>query len=266
MNSQPMIELRNLEKSFGSQPVLRAVNFTAQRGETCVIIGASGGGKSVVLKHCIGLLQPDFGEVVVDGSVISTAEFMDVQTIRRRMGMLFQGSALFDSMNAGENIVFAVREHHSEMSKAELDALIDEKLKLVNLLPDIRSKMPSELSGGMKKRVALARAIAVNPEILLYDEPTTGLDPITADVINDLILDMKHKLGVTSLIVTHDMVSAYKIADRIAMLQEGRIIFSGTPDEVRNTDNPYVQRFINGERTLTRATGAQPGAGGGHHG
>lgn len=244
MNSRPMIELRGLEKSFGDQPVLRGVNLSIQRGETLVIIGASGGGKSVILKHCIGLLQPDAGEVVVDGEVISTSKSMDVQTIRRRMGMLFQGSALFDSMNAGENIKFAVREHHREMSEVDLDAMAVENLKLMNLSPDMISKMPSELSGGMKKRVALARAIATNPEILLYDEPTTGLDPVTGDVINDLILDMQQKLGVTSLVVTHDMVSAYKVANRIAMLHEGKIVFTGTPDEVRSTSNPHVKKFI----------------------
>ncbi len=244
MNSRPMIELRGLEKSFGDQPVLRGVNLSIQRGETLVIIGASGGGKSVILKHCIGLLQPDAGEVVVDGEVISTSKSPDVQTIRRRMGMLFQGSALFDSMNAGENIKFAVREHHREMSEVDLDAMAVEKLKLMNLSPDMISKMPSELSGGMKKRVALARAIATNPEILLYDEPTTGLDPVTGDVINDLILDMQQKLGVTSLVVTHDMVSAYKVANRIAMLHEGKIVFTGTPDEVRSTSNPHVKKFI----------------------
>jgi len=250
MNAQPVIELHNLGKSFGKQPVLRGVNLTAQRGETFVIIGASGGGKSVILKHCIGLLQPDAGEVIVDGKVISTPKFIGVKTIRQRMGMLFQGSALFDSMSAGENIKFAVREHNRGMDEDELDSMVEEKLKLVNLSADIRSKMPGELSGGMKKRVALARAIALNPEILLYDEPTTGLDPVTADVINHLILDMQHKLGVTSLVVTHDMVSAYKIADRIAMLYEGKIIFTGTPAEIRATTNPQVQQFILGQRTL----------------
>ena len=242
--NKPLIELRDLEKSFGAQKVLCGVNLTAHHGETIVIIGGSGSGKSVILKHCIGLLQPDAGEVIVDGNVISSHDSMDVKTIRRRMGMLFQGSALFDSMNAGENIKFAVREHHPEMTEAELEALTEEKLRLINLSPEIVSKMPSELSGGMKKRVGLARAIAVNPEILLYDEPTTGLDPITADVINELILDMQRKLGVTSLVVTHDLVSAYKVANRIAMLHEGRIIFTGTPDEIRTTDNPHVQKFI----------------------
>ena len=247
MASHPLIELRGLRKSFGPQEVLRGVNLDVRRGETLVIIGASGGGKSVILKHCIGLLKPDAGEVRVDGKVISSAAEVDAQTIRRRMGMLFQGAALFDSMNASENIQFAVREHRRELSPAQLEALTREKLRLVNLAPEMGSKMPSELSGGMKKRLALARALALEPEILLYDEPTTGLDPVTANVINDLIVDMQKKLGVTSLVVTHDMVSAYKIADRIAMLYEGKIVFTGTPAELRATDNPHVRKFIGAE-------------------
>ena len=249
-SSDSIVILRQLEKSFGPQKVLRGVDLEVRRGETMVIIGTSGGGKSVILKHCIGLLQPDGGEVIVDGKVISSPDFIDVNTIRRRMGMLFQGSALFDSMNVGENIKFAVREHNPEFSERKLDAMVAEKLQLINLSPDIRFKMPSELSGGMKKRLGLARAIALNPEILLYDEPTTGLDPITSDVINDLILDMQQKLGVTSMVVTHDMVSAYKVANRIAMLHEGRIIFMGTPDEIRATPNPYVQQFIRGQKKI----------------
>ena len=244
----PLIELHGSRKSFPSngraQEVLRGVDLVVHRGETLVIIGASGGGKSVILKHCIGLLKPDAGEVRVDGNVISSHEHVDAQTIRRRMGMLFQGAALFDSMNAAENIKFAVREHRRELTEAQLDKLTREKLSLVNLSPDMGTKMPSELSGGMKKRLALARALALEPEILLYDEPTTGLDPVTSGVINDLIVDMQKQLGVTSLVVTHDMVSAYKIANRIAMLYEGKIIFIGTPAELRESDNPHVRKFV----------------------
>jgi phospholipid/cholesterol/gamma-HCH transport system ATP-binding protein len=236
----PLIELRKLQKSFGVQRVLREVNLTVNKGETMVVIGTSGGGKSVILKHCIGLLQPDGGEVVVDGKVISSPTHIDVKTIRQRMGMLFQGAALFDSMNVGENIKFALREHNRHLSESQLDEIVAEKLHMINLSPDIRFKMPSELSGGMKKRLGLARVIALNPEIILYDEPTTGLDPVTSDVINDLILEMQHKLGVTSIVVTHDMVSAYKVANRMSMLYEGRIIFVGTPEELRATSNPYV--------------------------
>lgn len=248
--SQPLIELRGLKKSFGSQLVLRDVNLTVNKGETMVVIGTSGGGKSVILKHCIGLLQPDGGEVVVDGKVISSPSHIDVQTIRKRMGMLFQGAALFDSMTVGENIKFALREHNRNLTESQLDEIVAEKLHLINLSPDIRFKMPSELSGGMKKRLGLARVIALNPEIILYDEPTTGLDPVTSDVINDLILEMQHKLGVTSIVVTHDMVSAYKVANRMSMLYEGRIIFVGSPESLRATTNPYVQQFIRGQRKL----------------
>jgi phospholipid/cholesterol/gamma-HCH transport system ATP-binding protein len=240
----PLIELRGLRKSFGAQQVLRGVDLTVNRGETLVILGASGGGKSVILKHCIGLLKPDAGEVRVDGHVISSPAGVDAATIRRKMGMLFQGAALFDSMNVAENIKFAVREHRRELSEGQLDALMAEKLRLVNLSPDIGSKMPSELSGGMKKRLGLARALALEPQILLYDEPTTGLDPVTAGVIDALIRDMQHKLGVTSLVVTHDLKSAYHVGDRMAMLHEGEIVFIGTPEELQATDNLHVRKFI----------------------
>ncbi len=245
-----MIQLKGLKKSFGKQAVLLDVNLDIRRGETMVIIGQSGSGKSVILKHMVGLLQPDEGEVTVDGITISTPKFFDTRTIRRKMGMLFQLGALFDSMDTGENIAFALREHHPELSEEEIQKVVTEKLKLINLVPEFRSKMPSELSGGMRKRVALARAIALSPEILLYDEPTTGLDPITSDVINDLILDMQRKLKMTSVVVTHDMVSAFKVADRIAMLYKGRIIEVGTVDEIKNTDNPFVRQFILGQRKI----------------
>ncbi len=248
-----MIQLQHLKKTFGTQQVLRDVNLDIRRGETIVIIGQSGGGKSVILKHMIGLLQPDGGEVKVDGVTISTNKFFDTKTIREKMGMLFQNGALFDSMNAGENIAFALREHHRHLSEEQVQAEVTEKLQMIHLKPEFRWKMPSELSGGMRKRLALARAIALKPQILLYDEPTTGLDPVTSDVINDLIIDMQQKLGVTSVVVTHDMASAYKVADRIAMLYEGRIIASGTPAEIRETTNPYVKQFITGQRKLPGA-------------
>ncbi len=245
-----IIELCDLKKAFGKQQVLRGVDLKIRRGETMVVIGTSGGGKSVILKHCIGLLQPDHGEVKVDGVTISSPNHIDAKTIRKRMGMLFQGAALFDSMNVGENIKFALREHDKSLTEAQLDEIVAEKLKIINLSPDFKVKMPSELSGGMKKRLGLARVIALNPEIILYDEPTTGLDPITSDVINDLIIDMQKKLHVTSIVVTHDMVSAYKIADRIAMLYQGNIIFVGTPDQLKTVQNPYVRQFVNGQRYL----------------
>ncbi len=249
-DSEYLIELRHLQKSFGHQKVLRDVNLKIRRGETMVIIGSSGGGKSVILKHVIGLLQPDEGEMVFDGQVIGTKVTQDFKAVRKRMGMLFQGAALFDSMNVGENIKFALREHNKQLTENDLDLIMAETLHMINLSPDICFKMPSELSGGMKKRLGLARVIALKPEVILYDEPTTGLDPITSDVINDLILEMQSKLGVTSIVVTHDMVSAYKVADRMAMLLDGHIIFTGTPQDIRETTNPYVQQFIKGQRRL----------------
>jgi phospholipid/cholesterol/gamma-HCH transport system ATP-binding protein len=245
-----MIKLRGLKKSFGKQVVLDGVDLDIRRGETMVIIGQSGGGKSVILKHMVGLLQPDAGEVSVDNTVVSTHDYFDTRVVREKMGMLFQSGALFDSMDTGENIAFALREHHPEMSEHDIQEAVTEKLQMINLVPEFRVKMPSELSGGMRKRVALARAIALKPQILLYDEPTTGLDPITSDVINDLILDMQKKLGVTSVVVTHDMVSAFKVADRIAMLYKGRIIETGTVEEIKNTNNPFVKQFITGQRKL----------------
>src|SRR5690606_29654694 len=189
-------------------------------------------------------IRPDAGEVRVDGRVISSPAVTDAGTIRRRMGMLFQGAALFDSMTAGENIVFAVREHDRSLDAARLDAIIRENLALVNLGPEVAAKMPSELSGGMKKRLGLARALALKPEILLYDEPTTGLDPVTADVVNDLVRSMQAKLGATSIVVTHDLDSAFAIADRMAFLYEGRIVFSGTPEELRASDDARVREFV----------------------
>lgn len=248
------IELRDLRKSFhnssGTQDVLRGVNLEIQRGETMVIIGGSGGGKSVILKHMIGLLHPDAGEVVVEGESVASASHFDFSTIRRKMGMLFQMGALFDSMSVGENIAFALKEHHPDIPALSVEEKVATLLGMINLNPAFATKMPSELSGGMKKRVSLARTLALDPEIILYDEPTTGLDPITSDVINDLILETQAKFHVTSVVVTHDMASAYKVADRIAMLYQGHIIFVGTPDQVKATDNPFVQQFIRGERRL----------------
>lgn len=245
-----LIQLKGLKKTFGVQEVLKDVSLDIYRGETMVIIGQSGGGKSVILKHMVGLLQPDAGEVEVDGDIISTPNYFNTEVIRKKMGMLFQSGAIFDSMNAGENIAFALREHNRKMKESQIQDIVTESIKMIHLKPEFRFKMPAELSGGMKKRVALARAIALKPQILLYDEPTTGLDPITSDVINDLIIDMQQKLGMTSVVVTHDMTSAYKIADRIAMLKDGYIIALGTPDEIRNSSNPHVIQFINGMKKL----------------
>ncbi|MBT5872027.1 MAG: ABC transporter ATP-binding protein [Candidatus Latescibacteria bacterium] len=239
-----MIEISHLKKAF-SKSVLEDVNLTIETGETMVIIGRSGCGKSVLLKHIIGLLQPDEGSLRIDGQEISRLKGEQLNSIRQRFGMLFQGAALFDYMTVGENVGTSLA-LHTKLSDDEIAERVRECLRMVGL-KGIEGMKPAELSGGMKKRVGLARAIAMNPEYVLYDEPTTGLDPIMADIINDLILRMKNELTVTGIAVTHDMVSAYKIADRIAMLHEGTIRIIGTPDEIRNTDDPLVQQFILGK-------------------
>ena len=239
-----MIELIDVHKSFGKKTVLNGASLKVDRGESMVVIGGSGSGKSVLLKHIIGLLKPDEGRVMIDGADIGSMKEKDLYEIRKKFGMLFQMSALFDSMTVWENVGFSMIRHRKK-SEQEARAHAGEKLRLVGL-QGIEDLMPSELSGGMKKRVGLARAIAHDPEILLYDEPTTGLDPIMSDAINDLILEMKQNMSVTSVAITHDMHSAYKIADKIAMLFEGRIIETGSPYEIRNTQNPVVRQFITG--------------------
>jgi len=239
-----MIEIVNLHKSFGSHYVLRGVNLRIEPGESMVVIGGSGSGKSVLLKHIIGILRPDEGRIFIDGVDITTLSENDLYEARKKFGMLFQMAALFDSLSVWENVGFSLL-RHMKMNEKDAKALAVEKLRQVGL-SGVEDLMPSELSGGMKKRVGLARAIAHGPEILLYDEPTTGLDPIMADAINNLIIEMKKNMAVTSLAITHDMSSAYKIADRIAMLYEGRIIETGTPDEIRNTDSATVKQFVTG--------------------
>ena len=209
-----------------------------------VVIGGSGSGKSVLIKHIIGLLKPDKGKIIVNSSEMTKLKGGELDNLRKKFGMLFQGAALFDSLSVWENVGFALRQH-TRLSDDEIRKIAGEKLKMVGLA-GIEDMMPADLSGGMKKRVGLARAIAMDPEILLYDEPTTGLDPIMADVINELIIEMKKKLNVTSIAITHDMVSAYKIADRIAMLYEGKIIEVNTPEEIRHTKNPIVRQFVTG--------------------
>src|SRR5512137_1702349 len=235
----PMIEITNLHKSFGSLPVLRGVDLTVEKGESMTVIGGSGSGKSVLMKHIIGLLFPDKGEVKVAGQVLNK-----LNELRKKFGMLFQMAALFDSLSVWENVGFGLKQH-TKLPDKEIRKIATEKLALVGL-KNVEDKMPVDLSGGMKKRVGLARAIAMDAEIILYDEPTTGLDPITADSINDLIVDLRKKLGVTSVAITHDMQSAYKISDRIAMLYKSEIQEIGTPDEIRNTKNPIVKQFITG--------------------
>ncbi|OIO32566.1 MAG: ABC transporter ATP-binding protein [Candidatus Omnitrophica bacterium CG1_02_40_15] len=239
-----MIEIINLSKSFTSSKVLDNLNLIINSSERIVIIGRSGCGKSVLLKHIIGLIKPDMGQVIIDGNDMTRLEEYEMDKLRLSFGMLFQGAALFDSMTVGENVGFKLREH-TVISGSEIRKKVADALELVGL-KGIENLMPSELSGGMKKRVGLARAICNNPKIILYDEPTTGLDPIMADAINGLIVDLNNKLNVTSIVVTHDMVSAFKIADRIAMLYKGKIITIGTPDEIKNTKDPIVKQFITG--------------------
>ena len=238
-----MIEVSGVHKSFGSHHVLRGVDLSVEGGQSMVVIGGSGSGKSVLIKHIIGLLTPDKGTVSIDGTDITKLDPRHLYEARKKFGMLFQGAALFDSMNVWENVSFALL--RSGMKPKEAKEVAVEKLRLVGLA-GVEDLLPSELSGGMRKRVGLARAIAHQPQILLYDEPTTGLDPIMADAINDLIIQMREELQVTSVAITHDMHSAYKIADQIAFLYEGQIIETGTPDEIKNTSNPYTKQFITG--------------------
>ncbi len=246
MNKGSKIKIRvvNLHKSFSDNHVLRGVDLEVREGESMVVIGGSGSGKTVLIKCIIGLIEPDDGRIYVDDLEITSLSEKKMNEVRKKFGMLFQWGALFDSMTVWENVGFGLRQK-GHLRDEEIKRIAIEKLALVGL-KDIENLMPSELSGGMKKRVSLARAIATEPEILLYDEPTTGIDPIMADAINDLILQMKEKLNVTSIAITHDMKSAYKIGDRIAMLFQGRIIEVGTPDEIRNSSNPVVQQFIEG--------------------
>lgn len=243
--SRPIaISARDVYKRFGGKEVLRGLSLDIRAGETLVIIGRSGCGKSVFLKHIIGLIKPDAGKIYVDGEDITALNGRELNELRRKFGMVFQGAALFDSLTVGENVGFYLYEY-SGKPRAEIDDIVEEKLRLVGL-ENVAHMRPGELSGGMKKRVSLARAIAHDPEIVLYDEPTTGIDPIMADVINDLIIKLSDHLGVTSVVVTHDMVSANKVADRIAMMYGGKIIAVGTAEEIRTSDNPYVQQFITG--------------------
>ena len=239
-----VIELKDIHKSFNKKSVLRGVNLKVKKGESLVVIGGSGSGKSVLLKHIIGLLKPDKGSVIVDSEDLSMLDENGLDEIRKKFGMLFQSAALFDSMKVWENVGFGLK-RHTRMTDPEIKEVAVQKLRKVGLV-GVEDVMPSELSGGMRKRVGLARAIAMEPEILLYDEPTTGIDPIMADAIDDLIIKMGKELDITSVAITHDMRSAYKIADTIAMLYNGVIIATGSPEEIRHTSNPFVKQFVEG--------------------
>jgi phospholipid/cholesterol/gamma-HCH transport system ATP-binding protein len=239
------IAVQGLCKRFGPKLVLDDCNLAMHKGETLVVIGRSGQGKSVLLKHVVRLLEPDAGEIWIDGTEVTALGRGELMELRKNFGMLFQGSALFDSMTVCENVGLILQEH-TDWSEERIRARACECLELVGLV-GTEEKLPSALSGGMKKRAGLARAIVMQPQYILYDEPTTGLDPITADAINDLILKLQHELNVTSIVVTHDMQSAYKVADRMAMLNDGKIIFQGTVDQVRGADHPAVRQFIDGQ-------------------
>jgi len=241
----PLIELRNVSKSFDRLVVLRNLTLSIEEGHSLVVIGASGTGKSVLLKHIVGLLKPDEGEVYFDGQRIDTLRQRDLVAIRQQFGFLFQMGALFDSLTVADNVGFPLREHTTK-SAEEIDDIVRQKLRMVGL-PDVGKKMPGQLSGGQRKRVALARAIALGPRVILYDEPTTGLDPIRSDVIDELIVKLQKSLNVTSITVTHDMQSAFKIADRIVMLDDGKIVFDGTPKQIQEESNPVVRRCVEGE-------------------
>lgn len=241
----PLVELKSVHKAFGSLVVLDGVDLSFERGKTTVVLGPSGTGKSVMLKHIVGLLRPDSGEVFFDGQRVDDQQERDLVPIRRRVGFLFQMGALFDSMTVGENVAFPLAEL-GELNLSQRQDKAETLLRQVGL-PGIQHKMPGELSGGQRKRVALARAVALEPDLILYDEPTTGLDPIRADVINELIVALRDHTGVTSIVVTHDMVSADKVADRMVLLHEGKVFLDAEPDAFRASENPRVQRFIQGQ-------------------
>jgi phospholipid/cholesterol/gamma-HCH transport system ATP-binding protein len=239
------IQFEGLEKSFGEKQIYKGVDLAIEKGETLTVLGGSGTGKTVMLKMLLGLMHPDAGKILFDGKDVVAMNEEEILQVRRRVGMLFQGGALFDSLSVGENVAYPLREHF-EHSEAEIEKIVGEKLALVGL-PGIEDMSCNDLSGGMKKRVSLARAIATNPEVLLYDEPTTGLDPTNTRRIDNVIRELQEKLKVTSIVVTHDIQSAFFISDRLALLHDGKIAFVGTRNEMKQASDPVVQAFIKGE-------------------
>jgi phospholipid/cholesterol/gamma-HCH transport system ATP-binding protein len=246
-----MISLRNVYKAFGSKQVLSGFSLDVEEGETVAIIGFSGAGKSVAIKHIVGLLNPDRGDVIVDGLNVPTLSRQELYQLRARIGYVFQFAALFDSLTIGDNVAMGLRKQEG-LTEKEIDERVHEALELVDL-PDVAERSPAELSGGMRKRVGIARAIALRPKYILYDEPTTGLDPVTSAVIDDLMVRMERQLGVTGVVITHDMRSAYTVANRIAMLYEGKVRQFGSVDEIKNTTDPVVRQFIEGRAELATA-------------
>jgi len=238
-----MIDVQDLYKSFSGFPVLKGINLRMMEGTTTVVLGGSGSGKTVLMKHIMGLFKPDRGHVIVDGQNVSTMGRQDLSVFRERMGMVFQSAALFDSMTVGDNVAFPIREHNPGLSDKEILEKVKEKLAVVDL-HDVEQKYPAELSGGMRKRVGLARAIIRDPKIVLYDEPTTGLDPLTTESVDEMIIHARERLSVTSVVISHDVGSAFHIADRIAVINEGRIVEEGTPGDVRKTNEPFTRQFL----------------------
>lgn len=242
--SETSVRLLDIHKSFGEREVLKGISLDVPKGSVCVILGGSGMGKSVLMKHIIGLLQPDSGQVLIDGEDISTISTLDMARVRRKFGMVFQQAALFDSMTNFENVAFPLREHTS-LRREELTRRVHELFALFSLDPDtVGPRFPSEISGGQRKRVGLARAVALKPSIVLYDEPTTGLDPITTDQVDEMILQAKQQLGVTSIVISHDIASAFHIADQLVFIFEGQIIARGTKEDMLTSPHPFMQRFF----------------------
>jgi phospholipid/cholesterol/gamma-HCH transport system ATP-binding protein len=241
--AEPMIQIIDLFKSFKDNKVLTGINLSVPSGSTCVILGGSGSGKTVLMKHMIGLLKPDSGQVIVDGEDIVPYGPEDLERVRRKFGMVFQAAALFDSMTVYENVSFPLREHRKDLKEEQMREIVRTKLGIVGL-KNVEEKFPADLSGGMRKRVGLARAIVMDPKIVLYDEPTTGLDPITTDYVDEMILDAKRELGVTSVVISHDVASAFKVADNIAFLYQGVIADQGPPSALRDSQTPAVKLFL----------------------
>jgi len=239
-----MIQVVDLHKTFGAQKVLTGINVTIPEGSTCVILGGSGSGKTVLMKHMIGLLKPDNGQVIVDGEDLVPLGDAQLEQVRRKFGMVFQAAALFDSMTVFENVAFPLREHRGNMPEEQLRELVRAKLKLMGMTPSVENKFPADLSGGMRKRVGLARAVVMDPKIVLYDEPTTGLDPITTDYVDEMILAAQHELKVTSVVISHDISSAFNVADYIAFLSKGLIVEFGPPEQLRASEHPAVKLFL----------------------
>ena len=239
---EPVIDVQDLWKSFAGFGVLKGINLKMMEGTTTVVLGGSGSGKTVLMKHIMGLFKPDRGQVIVDGQNVSTMSRQELAVFRERMGMVFQSSALFDSMTVGDNVAFPLREH-TKLSEEEIREKVKDKLAIVDLI-GVEEKFPSELSGGMRKRVGLARAIIRDPKIVLYDEPTTGLDPLTTESVDEMIIHARERLSVTSVVISHDIGSAFHIGDHIAVINEGRIVAEGTPAEVRKTKEPFTQQFL----------------------